>query len=394
MILVLLSLAAGTSSQTGGLLRNIVGAEITVVNSTTPTFPGGNGGPPGGGTGGFGGGGGGFASFFGSGNTLNESLVSTIDGITGVYGASPQLTTTGYVNGNTVFLYGIDPDTYSNVTTALDISSGSTLSPSSVNYPIVLSDTLATNLGLSVGSSVTVGKNSTGGTTYTVVGTYDPGSSFGPQSRSAYIPLSDAQSISNESDKVTEIFVKAENPDLVSTVSTEISSKVPGVTANAPAALTTTASTLSDTLSSFFTVIGLVALMAGGFGVINTMLMSITERTREIGTLRAIGAKKGDVLRIFMSEAFLIGLIGAGVGVLIGVVVAIALPALTGHTAATGGGFAGAGASLLRGGLNTALTLDNLLISLGLGALVGTVAGIYPAWRASNMDPVEALRHA
>jgi putative ABC transport system permease protein len=143
-------------------------------------------------------------------------------------------------------------------------------------------------------------------------------------------------------------------------------------------------------------VIGLVALMAGGFGVINTMLMSISERTREIGTLRAMGATKGEVMRIFMTEAFVIGLIGAGVGVLIGVAVSVALPYLSGSAAATTGGFtggfAGAGGAL-RGGLETALTAGNLLLSLGLGVLVGALAGVYPAWRASRMSPVEALRH-
>lgn len=84
MILVLLSLAAGTSTQTGGLLRNLVGAQITVVNDTTPTFTGGGTSfsfTGGGGAGGFGGGG--FRAFFGTGTTLNESLTGTIASISG-----------------------------------------------------------------------------------------------------------------------------------------------------------------------------------------------------------------------------------------------------------------------------------------------------------------------
>ncbi len=396
MILVLLSLAAGTSTQTGGLLRNLVGAEITVVNDTTPTFPGGGGVFTGGvGTIGFGGGGG-FREIFGAGSTLNQSVVSEIDAVSGVYAVSPQLSTTGYINGDSVFLYGIDPSTYSNVTSGLNIVSGTMLSTSSGGSPIVLSSTLASSLNVTVDSAVTVGVNSTGGMSYIVVGIYNSGSTFGPEARSAYILLPAAQSIAGETGKVTEVFVKTVNSNLVSSVASVIDSTVQGVVANTASTVTNTASTLTDTLSTFFTVIGLVALMAGGFGVINTMLMSISERTREIGTLRAIGARKGDVLRMFMSEAFLIGLIGAGVGVLIGVIVSIALPSLTGSAAATvtrfPGGGAGAG-GLLRGGLETALTVNNLLLSLGLGALVGTLAGIYPAWRASRMNPVEALRH-
>lgn len=395
MILVLLSLAAGTSTQTRGLLNNLVGAEITVVNDTTPRFPGtGTSFSFGGGGSGFGGGG--FREIFGAGTTLNQSVTSTLAAISGVSAVSPQLSTSGYIDGSSAFLYGIDPSTFSNVTNGLNIVSGTMLSASSGGSPIVLSSTLASSLNVTVNSAVTVGANSTGGESYIVVGIYNPGSTFGPQARSAYILLPAAQSIAGEADKVTEIFVKTDNPSIVSSVASVIDSTVSGVVANTATTVASTASTLTDTLSTFFTVIGLVALMAGGFGVINTMLMSISERTREIGTLRAIGAKKGEVLRMFMSEAFLIGLIGAGVGVLIGVVVSIALPSLSGSTTAATTGFPGAGGGaggLLRGGLETALTARNLLLSLGLGVLVGTLAGVYPAWRASRMDPVEALRH-
>ncbi len=396
MILVLLSLSTGTSTQTSGLLRNLVGAEITVVNGTTPTFPGGSGGFPGtgGSTGGFGGGG--FRGLFGAGNTLNESVVDSVEKVSGVYAVSPQLTTTGYVDGDATFLYGIDPTTYANVTSGLNIASGSMLSADDTDNPIVLSTTFASELNVTVGSTVTVGPNSTGGSSFFVVGTYNPGSTFGPGSSSAYVLLPAAQSIAGQANQVTDIYVKTESPGLVSSVASLITSTIPGVTANTATTVTGAASTLTGTLSTFFTVIGLVALMAGGFGVINTMLMSISERTREIGTLRAMGATKGEVMRIFMTEAFVIGLIGAGVGVLIGVAVSVALPYLSGSAAATTGGFtggfAGAGGAL-RGGLETALTAGNLLLSLGLGVLVGALAGVYPAWRASRMSPVEALRH-
>ena len=135
--------------------------------------------------------------------------------------------------------------------------------------------------------------------------------------------------------------------------------------------------------SSFFTLIGLVALLAGAFGVINTMMMSISEQTREIGTLRAIGAQKNQVLKMFLSESLLIGLIGGVVGVLIGSIVTLIIPAIT------GAGRVG----ILRGALSPIITPYDFFLSLGLGILVGAIAGIYPAWRASNMDPVEALRH-
>ncbi len=387
MILVLLSLAAGTSTQTSGLLRNVVGSEITVVNSTTPTFPGGgfvfNGTFPGRGSGG---GGGGFVTTFGAGNPIDQSLVSSIENMSGVFVASPQLSTSGYVDGGNVFLYGIDPSTYSQATSGLTITQGSDLSS---NGQILLNSVTATNLGVKVGSQVTVGVNSTGGIKYTVVGIYSSGSTFGPLARSGYIELSDAQNISGREGLVTEIYVKTTDPSLVNQIASDIDS-ISGVTANVASAIAGSATTLSNTMTTFFIVIGLVALLAGAFGVINTMMMSIGERTREIGTLRAIGATKGQVLKIFLSEAFLIGLIGAVVGVFIGVVVSFALPSLTGAAASSGArGFGG----FIPGRLSPTLTSYNLVLSFALGSLVGIAAGVYPAFRASRMDPVEALRH-
>ena len=388
MILVLLSLAAGTSAQTGGLLRNVIGSEITVVNSTTPTFPGGgfNFTRTGGG-GGFGGGG--FGGFFGAGNTINESLVDSIENMSGVFVASPQLTTSGYVDGDRVFLYGIDPGTYSQAASNLTLTSGSDLSATG---QILLNSVTAANLGVKVGSQVTVGANSTGGAKYTVVGIYTTGSTFGPLDRSGYIELSDAQSISGKKGLVTEVYVKATTPSLVNQVASDIDS-ISGVTANVANAIAGSAATLTNTMTTFFIVIGLVALLAGAFGVINTMMMSIGERTREIGTLRAIGATKGQVLKMFMSEAFLIGLIGAIVGVFIGVVVSFALPSVTGAAASTGARGFGGFIPGNQGRLLPTLTSFNLVLSFALGSLVGIVAGVYPALRASRMDPVEALRH-
>ena len=387
MILVLLSLAAGTSTQTSGLLRNVVGSEITVVNSTTPSFSGGgfvfNGTFPGRGSSG---GGGGFVTTFGAGNTINETLVNSIENMSGVFVASPQLSTSGYVDGGNVFLYGIDPSTYLQATSGLTITQGSDLSS---NGQILLNSVTATNLGVTVGSQVTVGANSTGGAKYTVVGIYSSGSTFGPLARSGYIELSDAQNISGREGLVTEIYVKATDPSLVNQIASGIDS-ISGVTANVASTIASSATTLSNTMTTFFIVIGLVALLAGAFGVINTMMMSIGERTREIGTLRAIGATKGQVMKMFLSEAFLIGLIGAIVGVLIGIVVSFALPSLTGAAASSGarglGGF-------IPGRLSPTLTSYNLVLSFALGSLVGIAAGVYPAFRASRMDPVEALRH-
>jgi putative ABC transport system permease protein len=324
LIMVLLSLTAGTSTRASGLIRDILPAQMTVVNSTIPT-----------------GNGAGLRALFNSAYLLNQSTTARISGLNGIYAVTGQLSATGYVNGDAVLLSGIDPGTYSNVTGGLNILSGTTVSSSSANQ-VVLGETLASRLGIAVGASVVVGVNATGGTSYTVVGIYSSGNTF--LDRSIYISLPNAQGLAGDQGKVTEIYVKADSQSNVSRIASEIGSDVPGVRVVTSSNLATAASTLSGTLTSFFTVIGLVALLAGGFGVVNTMMISVSERTREIGTLKAIGARQGQIMKMFISEAFLIGVIGAVAGILIGIVVSFSLPSFTGT--ATGSGFGGQGSAV------------------------------------------------
>lgn len=116
-----------------------------------------------------------------------------------------------------------------------------------------------------------------------------------------------------------------------------------------------------------------ISLLVGGIGIMNIMLASVTERTREIGIRRALGAKKQDIILQFLIEAVIL----SGVGGLIGVVLGIIIPVLIS----------------LFWGMTTIVTPMAPILAFSISALIGVIFGIYPSMRAADMDPVEALRH-
>lgn len=119
--------------------------------------------------------------------------------------------------------------------------------------------------------------------------------------------------------------------------------------------------------------IAAISLLVGGIGIMNIMLASVTERTREIGIRRALGARRHDIIAQFLVETVLL----SGVGGIMGVLLGIAIPFVVSHAA----------------GMRTIITLWSPFLAFSISGLVGVVFGLYPAFRAANMDPVEALRH-
>lgn len=120
-------------------------------------------------------------------------------------------------------------------------------------------------------------------------------------------------------------------------------------------------------------VVSIIALLAAGIGIMNIMLVSVTERTREIGVRKAIGARKSNILAQFLIEAVTLCIIGGFIGIVLGV-----------------------GIGNLAGGLinaQTAIPYDWVIIGLTLCILVGVIFGTYPAYKAANLDPIEALRY-
>lgn len=377
LMLVLLSLTSGMESQARTLIRGLSGADVVVTNATllrgfrgpseVPLGP----------------------------STLSESILDLIREIPEVYAASPQLSFTAFVDGRRITVYGIEPSTYDVVTGGLNVVEGRSLSRSG---EIVLGKALVDLLDIKVGDLVNLTTGQGESRAFEVVGAFETGVSF--QEYAGYVTLEDAQELTGMRGTVTQVLIKCHDPSLASQVASTISSSLEGVRAITPTATLERVTQTLNSLTMFFATIGLVALVAGSFGVVNTMMMSVTERTREIGVLKAMGARNRDVMKMFLAESLLIGLMGGCIGIIVGAVLAHVFPVLTAGLFSYGAQtWIRMPMQIGRAPTNVVLatpllTPVNAAISLALGVLVGLLAGLYPAWRASRMRPVEALRHA
>ena len=133
------------------------------------------------------------------------------------------------------------------------------------------------------------------------------------------------------------------------------------------------ATQVTDIMTIFLGAIAGISLLVGGIGIMNIMLVSVTERTREIGLRKAVGARKADILTQFLMEAVVLSLVGGLLGILLGVGLAQLVS--------------------VKGLLESLVTLDSVLLAAGFSFAIGLFFGIYPANQAASLNPIESLRY-
>jgi putative ABC transport system permease protein len=217
------------------------------------------------------------------------------------------------------------------------------------------------------------------------------GGAFGSEDNSAYIPFTTAQArlIKHSSrDEIDVLYVQATTAESVPQASDEIANILRQRHRTPIGDDDFTVFTQQDFLQTFETITGVltiflggiagISLLVGGIGIMNIMLVSVTERTREIGLRKALGARKKDILLQFLTESSLLSLIGGFIGILFGWLIAFAVGKVA---TATGNNF------------TPIVGTDAILLSTSFSAIIGLFFGIYPASRAANLEPVEALRY-
>jgi putative ABC transport system permease protein len=201
-----------------------------------------------------------------------------------------------------------------------------------------------------------------------------------------------AGSILSKSPYFTGVYVIIDNTDDVATVQNTITTYYSNnVRVISPGQILSSIQGITGQLTVFLGSIGAVSLFVATVGIVNTMYVSVMERTREIGILKAIGYRPKQIMGMFLAEAALTGVIGAFCGLALGYALSFLMGGMLGGLGGGGAAFGGGG----RGGMTIVPVFSTELIvfSLTFPVLLATVAGLYPAWRASRMNAVVALKY-
>ncbi|MFN2417874.1 MAG: ABC transporter permease [Candidatus Limnocylindria bacterium] len=323
------------------------------------------------------------SGFQASSRPVTRDLVERIEQLPGVDRATPVLQTLLNPDEAAGFdlpelLTGIEPETWYDEAIELRVDAGRLLEPDESGVTVIGAD-LAERYDLRVGDPFTMRDRD-----FEVIGVLERTLTF--PDKIAYVPLADAQAIYVEAVPdafeertdalATQIEVFPDDLGEADAIAAAITAELDGVRAVTPAEVADQIGQATIVFNLIIVGASVIAVIVGGLSVINTMVMTVSERVREIGIKKAVGAPTGAILREFVLEATLLGAIGGLIGLGLGALLVAILNAQT----------AGSGTSVFL------LTPMLLLRSFLFATILGALAGIYPALRAARLDPVTALR--
>jgi putative ABC transport system permease protein len=299
-------------------------------------------------------------------NTASSLNTSASQGQSSSSGAPGTSGPPGF-SGN-FYITGIDLSKLS--LASIDSVNGTAFADNSPNE-VIIGKTAAQNLNKTVGDTINLfGKD------FKITGTFETGNFL--TDGGIYMSLSTLQNLTSNQNKVSNVLVKVKENANVTDVSKTIVDAYPNELSTTTAA--DLAGRINQGLSFIDTAswaISILAIVIGGVGVVNTMIMSVYERTREIGVLKAVGWKDRRILGMILGESIVLTLIAAIVGTVVAI---IGVEVLLTY-------------SSVGGVIKPSFSLDIFLRGFGIAFLVGIVGGLYPAYRASRLAPTEALRY-
>jgi ABC-type antimicrobial peptide transport system permease subunit len=239
----------------------------------------------------------------------------------------------------------------------------------STNRQMMLGSMMAEALNLSVGDSIEISSSR-----FKVVGIYESGVTW--QEMGGVVTLRDAQSFMGRPHKVGMMMVKVVDPAQAEIVVDKINAQIPDAHASLSGEFAQEMPDMAN-VSAMLGSISFLAIFVGGVGVLNTMLMAVMERTREIGVFRALGWRRWRILRLILIEALMLGVFGGFLGIGLAFALFNAFNAIP----------------IYSGMLTARWEMDIFLRAVSVALGLGLLGGFYPALRATRLQPVEALRY-
>lgn len=200
-----------------------------------------------------------------------------------------------------------------------------------------------------------------------------------------YMSIRATQSLFKVGDDINYIIIQADNKEIVGEVAQKIEDRLKKIRGGKDFDVLTTedqAQQINQVLNILTFVLGGIAsvsLLVGGVIIMNTMLMSVMERTREIGVMKATGATNYNILGIFLAESSLVGFVGGAIGIACGLLISAVIEKI--------------GQSYIGALFETYVSTEVLIGILIFSIVIGSVSGVYPAWKAARLDPAKALRY-
>jgi len=245
-----------------------------------------------------------------------------------------------------------------------------------------------------IGQTVKISAGSQAGINFQVIGVMETkgGTGFGSQDEQVFVPITTMQqrlmaqrNVSNAGHNVQVLDVQVSSQDKMDEAIAKIGDLLrqrhrvseDDFTIQSQTDILNTAGQITGIMTLLLGAIAGISLVVGGIGIMNIMLVSVTERTREIGLRKAVGAKRRDILMQFIIESLVVSILGGGIGILLG------------------SGLARIVSGINLGGstLPALVTVDAVLLAVGVSAAIGVFFGIYPAFRAARLNPIDALRY-
>ena len=325
----------------------------------------------------------------GSAQTLKNEDIEVLRQISGTAYISPEVQRrfqiVAFGNNTNSTIVGVEPD-YAQVRN-ISPSAGSFITDSqvrSMGRVAVLGPTVAQDLfgegNDPIGKTIRINR-----VNFKVIGVLQSKGSagfFNPDD-TVFVPLTTMQKILVGDDFLSTIAISVQSKDLMPQVQEEaiaaliakhrVDPQSPDFSIVSQADILGTLTQVTDTFTIFLAAVAGISLIVGGIGIMNMMLTTVTERTREIGLRKSIGAKKKDISMQFLAEAVMLTFLGGVIGVALGWTLSILVSSFA--------------------GIATSVSFFTILLAFGVSAAIGIIFGYYPARRAASLNPIEALRY-